>query len=144
MRIADILRIKGHEVYTILANHTVEEAAQLLCKKHVGALIVRGLRGELAGILSERDVIRGIAEAGPGILQQPVRELMSPDVITCTPDDLINKMLAVMTVHRIRHLPVIEGEHLVGMISIGDLVKHRLQEKIQEVEVLRELNIVRV
>jgi len=105
---------------------------------------VRGLRGELAGILSERDVIRGIAEAGPGVLQQPVRELMSPDVITCTPDDLINKMLAVMTVHRIRHLPVIEGEHLVGMISIGDLVKHRLQEKIQEVEVLRELNIVRV
>jgi CBS domain-containing protein len=144
MRIADVLRHKGHEVYTILANHTIEEAAQILCKKQVGALVVRGLRGELAGIISERDVIRGIAESGSAILAQPVSELMSPDVITCTPNDLINKMMAVMTVHRVRHLPVIEGDRIIGMISIGDLVKHRLQEKIQEVEVLRELNIVRV
>lgn len=144
MRIADVLRLKGHEVHTILANHTVEEASQILCKKRVGALVVRGLRGELAGILSERDVIRGIAESGAVILSQPVSELMSPDVITCTPNDLINKMMAVMTVHRIRHLPVVEGDRLIGMISIGDLVKHRLQEKMQEVEVLRELNIVRV
>ena len=144
MRIADVIRRKGGEVLSIPVNRTLEEASRTLWQRQVGALVVRDRRGELAGILSERDIVHAVAENGPGALQRPVDDFMTPDVITCAPDDRIERAMEIMTVHRARHLPVRDGDRLVGIVSIGDLVKHRLDEKMQEVDVLRELNLGRI
>jgi CBS domain-containing protein len=144
MRVADVIRRKGGEVFAIAAHHSLEEASRALWQRQVGALVVRDRRGELAGILSERDIVHAIAEHGSGVLQRPVADFMTPDVITCGPDDRIERAMEVMTVHRARHLPVRDGDRLVGIVSIGDLVKHRLDEKTFEADVLRELNIARI
>jgi CBS domain-containing protein len=143
MQVADVIRRKGGELFAIPASHSLEEASRTLWQRQVGALIVRDRRGDLAGILSERDIVHAIAEHGPGALQRPVSDFMTPDVITCSPDDRIERAMEVMTVHRARHLPVRQGDRLVGIVSIGDLVKHRLDEKTYEADVLRELNIAR-
>ena len=89
------------------------------------------------GILSERDIVRGIAESGVAVMEAPVRSLMTEDFLTCTPDDHIDKLMQVMTEHRVRHLPVIENGHLAGIVSIGDLVKARIGELESEGEALR-------
>ena len=144
MRIAEIIRRKGGEVFSIPATQSLEQACRALWQRQVGALIVRDRRGDLAGIFSERDVVHAIAEHGPAVLQRPVDDFMTPDVITCGLDDRIERAMEIMTVHRARHLPVRDGDRLVGIVSIGDLVKHRLDEKTQEVDVLRELNLGRI
>lgn len=144
MRIAEIIRRKGGEVFSIPATQSLEQACRALWQRQVGALIVRDRRGDLAGILSERDVVHAIAEHGPAVLQRPIDDFMTPDVITCGLDDRIEQAMEIMTIHRARHLPVRDGDRLVGIVSIGDLVKHRLDEKTQEVDVLRELNIGRI
>ena len=144
MRIAEIIRRKGGEVFSIPATQNLEQACRTLWQRQVGALIVRDRRGDLAGILSERDVVHAIAEHGPAVLQRPIDDFMTPDVITCGLDDRIEQAMEIMTIHRARHLPVRDGDRLVGIVSIGDLVKHRLDEKTQEVDVLRELNIGRI
>jgi CBS domain-containing protein len=144
MRIADVIRRKGRDVFAIPATHSLEEASRALWQRQVGALIVRDRRGDLAGILSDRDIVHAIAEHGPAVLQRPVDDFMTPDVITCAPDDRIERAMEMMTVHRARHLPVRDGDRIIGIISIGDLVKHRLDEKTQEVDVLRELNLTRI
>jgi CBS domain-containing protein len=144
MQVSDIVRRKGREVYSIPETRTLTEAAQLLWQRQVGALVVKDRRGELAGIISERDIVRAIAENGTNGLSQTVGAVMNPDVITCSPDDRIERVMKLMTLHRVRHIPLRDGDRLVGMVSIGDLVKYRLEEKTYEAEVLRELNIARI
>jgi CBS domain-containing protein len=144
MQVAEIVRRKGREVYSIPETRTLAEAAQLLWQWQVGALVVKDRRGELAGIISERDIVRAIAENGARGLSQTVGELMNPDVVTCNPDDRIERVMKLMTLHRIRHIPLRDGDRLVGLVSIGDLVKHRLMEKTYEADVLRELNLARI
>jgi CBS domain-containing protein len=144
MQVSEIVRRKGREVYSIPETRTLAEAAQLLWQRQVGALVVKDRRGELAGIVSERDIVRAIAENGASGLAQTVGAVMNPDVVTCEPQDRIERVMKLMTLHRVRHIPLRDGDRLVGMVSIGDLVKYRLEEKTYEADVLRELNIARI
>ena len=99
---------------------------------------MEGPGGEIAGILSERDIVRGMGQHGADLHDVKVSELMTADLIRCSPDDTVNEAMAMMTDRRIRHLPVFEGEELVGLISIGDLVKCRMMEVQSEAEALRQ------
>jgi CBS domain-containing protein len=137
MLIADVIRRKGREVHSIAETKSLAEAAQTLWRRQVGALVVKDRHGELAGILGERDLVRVVAEHGPAGLAQSVGWAMNPDVVTCAPQDRVDHVMKLMTLHRARHIPVREGDRLVGLVSLGDLAKHRLAEKSYEVEVLQ-------
>jgi CBS domain-containing protein len=143
MLVADILHHKGNEIVTIAATATVEAAAKMLTDKRIGALVVRDRLGRLAGIFSERDVAAALAHHGAAARSMSVGELMTTDVITCKPGDAVRDIMALITQRRIRHLPVVEGERLVGLVSIGDVLKSRLDEKEHEVQVLRDLTVTR-
>ncbi len=143
MPVADILHHKGRHVSTVRSLDSVDAAIKKLYDECIGALVVVDRWGKLAGMFSERDVIHALAQYGAEALKYEVHELMTPDVTTCTPRDRIDEVMQVMTVHRVRHLPVMEGGQLVGLVSIGDLVKHRLDEKEQEAAVLRDITRAR-
>jgi CBS domain-containing protein len=137
MRIADVLRSKraGATVVTTSPTATVTELLGLLAQYNVGALpVVDG--GELVGIVSERDVVRRLHEHGHAMLDSIVAELMTGDVVTCAPGDRAADLARIMTDRRIRHLPVCEGNRLIGIVSIGDLVKARIDQLEQEREQL--------
>lgn len=135
MHVAAVLKRKGHQVITTAPEATVAAVIELLTDNRIGAVLV--MDGErIAGIISERDIIRDLARRGAAILDKPVAELMTRDVLHCRPSDTIAEVMTVMTQKRIRHLPVVE-DTLVGMISIGDVVKQRLDETELEVETLR-------
>ena len=140
MRIAEILHRKGSTVHTISAVKTVAIAVQKLVELRIGALVVTDRRGRLVGTLSERDIVHGLGRYGEKILAYSISEVMDQDVITCESNDRIDKVMELMTVHRLRHIPVIEGNRFIGVVRIGDLVKHRLEEKEQEANVLRDLS----
>jgi CBS domain-containing protein len=142
MTVASLLRGKGHHVSTIRTTEKVAAAVVLLDQEKIGALVVVDRWGKLAGMFSERDVIHGLARDGVSALDYEVHELMTPEVTTCTPEDRIDDVMRLMTVHRIRHLPVMRSGELIGLVSIGDLVKYRLEEKEAEANVL--LDIARV
>lgn len=127
MLISHILRDKGGEVYTLNAEASLEQAAQMLTLKKVGALVVVDDRGGVIGVLSERDIVREIANKGASSLAQRVSSVMSRNVITAERDETIDECLDRMTDRRVRHLPVLAQSRLVGIVSIGDLVKHRIQ-----------------
>jgi len=141
MRIAEILHHKGNHVAKIGTIDKVEAAIGVLAKERIGVLVAVDRWGRLAGMFSERDAIHGIATYGAETLQYEVHELMTPDVTTCKPDDRIEEAMALMTAHRIRHLPVMDDGRLVGLVSIGDLVKAKLLEKEQEANVLRDITL---
>jgi CBS domain-containing protein len=126
MLIAHVIREKGAAVYTLAASATLEEAARELIEKRVGALVVIGPEGEIAGVFSERDLVREVARRGAGALTDQVGAAMSRDVVTAHPDETIDDCLGRMTDRRVRHLPVVEEIRLIGIVSIGDLVKHRI------------------
>jgi CBS domain-containing protein len=126
MLIAHVIREKGAAVYTLAASATLEEAARELIEKRVGALVVIGPEGEIAGVFSERDLVREVARRGAGALTDQVGAAMSRDVVTAHPDETIDDCLGRMTDRRVRHLPVVEEVRLIGIVSIGDLVKHRI------------------
>ncbi|ASR37480.1 histidine kinase [Prauserella marina] len=128
MRIADLLRSKGSTVVTVAPETTVTELLARLAEYNVGALVVVGDGGELAGIVSERDVVRRIHEHGPALLSRPVSEIMTMIVATCEPTDSVDQLSAVMTERRIRHVPVLVDGGLGGIVSIGDVVKSRMDE----------------
>lgn len=144
MPVAQILHHKGRNVSMVRSFETVEAAIRKLHEQRIGALVVTDRWGKLVGMFSERDVIHALAQHGAEALGYEVHELMTPDVTTCSPQDRIDTVMAVMSAHRIRHLPVMEGTQLVGLVSIGDLVKHRLDEKEQEANVLRDITRARV
>lgn len=126
MLIAHVLRDKGAVVYTVRAEQTLEDAARILHEKKVGALVVIAEDGAISGVMSERDIVREIARNGGKSLSDTVATVMSRDVVTAEPTETVDEGLGRMTERRIRHLPVMEGGRLIGVVSIGDLVKHRI------------------
>ena len=127
MLIGNVLRDKGAEVFTIPESLTLEDAAKELTQRRVGCVVVVDLGGEVAGILSERDIVREVARHGPDRLRDPVSAAMTRSVIWAAPDETVDQGLALMTDRRIRHLPVMVDGRLVGLVSIGDLVKRRIE-----------------
>lgn len=138
MFIKQILASKGSRVVTTQPDATIAEVAALLKHERIGAVVVTDATGELCGIISERDLARGLADHGAGLLEQQVEQMMTVEVITCTPDDSLEKLMQEMTARRFRHLPVLEAGRVVGIISIGDVVKHRLEELENETHLLQD------
>lgn len=143
MNVEGILRAKGAGVVTIRPDASVGELIEGLGRERIGAMVVSGDGRSVVGIVSERDVVRGLASHGPAILQLPVREIMTSNVVTCAPGDSVKQLMAQMTRRRIRHLPVVVDGALAGIVSIGDVVKSRLEEVETETNVLREAYIAR-
>jgi len=139
MQVKHILRIKGSEVTSIAGESTLSEAACLLARKRIGALIVRDGRGALMGILSERDLVRAVAHESVSALARPVSAYMTRDVATCGENDTVDELMEMMTQGRFRHVPVLSAEDaLIGIVSIGDVVKSRIEETVREAATLRE------
>lgn len=128
MNVAHLLATKGREVATINQERSVRDAVAMLKERGIGALVVVGGTGPLTGILSERDVVRAFAREGADALDLRVASLMSSEVTTCDESTSVNQLMTLMTDKRIRHVPVVQGGLLVGLISIGDVVKARVNE----------------
>ena len=143
MLISDVLRSKGHHVERIHPTDSVEVAIRKLAEHRIGALVVEDRWMKPVGIFSERDFINAAARDGAAVLGFQVQQLMSTPILTCRSSDRIDAVLATMTMSRIRHLPVVENSELKGIVSIGDLVKHRLDEKELEASVLRDIQRMR-
>lgn len=138
MNVDTILRNKGNAVETARPDWSVVQMCQHLDELGVGALVVSSDGQHVVGIVSERDVINHIANEGAAVLDRPVSDIMIHNVVTCTRADDIAHLMETMTERRIRHLPVVENNALVGIVSIGDVVKHRIQETEYEAKALRE------
>jgi CBS domain-containing protein len=136
MRIADVLRNKGAAVATITPETSVSGLLTELTVHNIGAMVVVSPDG-LVGIVSERDVVRKLHEIGPDIMTCPVSEIMTSTVATCSPSDSVNSLSALMTTNRVRHVPVVDNGRLVGIVSIGDVVKNRMEELEAEQEQLQ-------
>ena len=128
MQISQVLRRKGRDVATVDGGESVRTALELLARHGVGALVVSSDGRHIDGILSERDIARGLHEHGAGLLTEPVSSVMTADVLTCVPTASVTELAQTMTDHRIRHIPVVDDGKLVGIVSIGDVVKARLDE----------------
>jgi CBS domain-containing protein len=128
MTVSIILAAKGREVVSIEPSATLASAVALLAEKGIGALLITGAGGRIAGILSERDIVRALAERGVGVLDEPVSQTMTRKVSTCSEGETISSIMERMTAGKFRHLPVVEEGQITGIISIGDVVKHRLYE----------------
>ncbi len=137
MLVSQILKHKGDLVFTASPHETVAAAAALLHSRHVGALVIVDDQDMVIGILSERDVVRVVAEQGPAGLSQPVSSCMSHDVVFASPTETVHSLLERMTDRRIRHLPVLKDGRLAGLVSIGDLVKSKIAETEAEAENLK-------
>lgn len=135
MLVSDILKTKGSAVVAVPPTMAVSDAAKLLAEKRIGSVLVLD-KEKIAGILSERDIVRTLAAEGASCLDGPVSRLMTAKVVTCRPDQSISDVMELMTTGRFRHVPVVEDGHLAGMISIGDVVKWRLEEAQEEVRQL--------
>ena len=135
--VSGVLKDKGHRVVTVSPNQTVASVAKVLTLNKIGAAPVIDEKDRLVGIISERDIIRGLSEHADAVLTLPAEQLMTRQVRTCSPADPLVGIMGVMTLQRIRHLPVIHDGALYGIISIGDVVKQRLDEVQFEVEELR-------
>jgi CBS domain-containing protein len=144
--VSDLLKHKGHAIVSTTPSETLENAARLLTEKRIGAVVVLDRRGKLAGILSERDIVRAIADKGlTAALAMRVEDMMTKEVRTCQPSEPVKDLMKMMTLRRHRHVPVVDASgELVGVVSIGDAVKARLDEQASEVAVLRDLNLSHV
>jgi CBS domain-containing protein len=138
MLIDSILQAKGRTVATIDPEASMGDAARALAVHGIGALVVSSDGERIEGILSERDIARAIGARGADALGERVRDLMTSDVTTCTGRDTVDGLMEVMTARRIRHLPVVEDDRLAGIVSIGDVVKHRLDELKTETQTLHD------
>lgn len=128
MNVEAILKVKGDAVVTIAPTATIAEAVGLLCRKRIGALVVSASGAEPQGILSERDIVHGLGSHGAALMDRHVQDLMTKTVVTCSPQDRVADLMALMTERRIRHIPVLRNGRLAGLVSIGDVVKNRLDE----------------
>ena len=138
MTVSVILTTKSREVVTVEPNITLKSAVALLAAKRIGALLILGVDNRVAGILSERDIVRALAERGASALYEPVSQVMTRKVSTCTESETISAIMERMTDGKFRHVPVVDQGRLVGIVSIGDVVKHRLQEMERDSAALRD------
>ena len=138
MTVKTILSAKGSKVITIAPTATLEEAITVLASNRIGAVVVLGPEQRVIGILSERDIVRALSEHGASALKQPLAQTMTRIVVTCGESETISEIMERMTRGRFRHIPVLEQDRLIGIISIGDVVKQRLGEMERESEALRD------
>jgi CBS domain-containing protein len=138
MTVKTILSTKGSHVTTTEPTATLESGIAILAERGIGALVVLGADQRVIGILSERDIVWALAERGAGALTEPLARSMTRKVSSCTQSDTVNSMMHQMTAGKFRHMPVVEQERLVGIVSIGDVVKHRLMAMEQESEALHD------
>jgi CBS domain-containing protein len=138
MTVKSILSAKGDEVVTIEPNASLTAAVKQLVERNIGALVVTGADSRVVGILSERDIVQQLAASGTAALERPVSEAMTRKVMTCALSDTISSVMERMTQGKFRHLPVVEQSRLAGIVSIGDVVKHRLRQMEQESAALRD------
>ena len=136
--VGNILKFKGHDVITVRPDQSLGDAVKILNKHKIGALVVTGSTGEVVGVLSERDVVMSLAKHGTGSLDRPLSESMTTRVVTCSVHDTIDDIMSRMTHGRFRHIPVVEEAQLLGIISIGDVVKRKIEQSEFEVVALRE------
>jgi CBS domain-containing protein len=137
MTVRAILDTKGHQVESIQPGAKLSLAVKMLGERKIGAVLVTNL-GRIEGILSERDIVRVLAERGAEVLEEPISNVMTRKVVSCRPSDTVGAIMEMMTLGKFRHLPVVDDGKLVGLISIGDIVKWRVQEYEREQEALRE------
>jgi CBS domain-containing protein len=138
MNVKAILAAKGGDVVTIEPSADLAAAAKLLHKHRIGAVLIKGAGGRISGILSERDIVRVLAEHGPDALTHQVGQVMTRNVETCGEDDTISSIMETMTTRKFRHMPVVAKGQLVGVVSIGDVVKQRVGEIENESEAMRD------
>jgi CBS domain-containing protein len=138
MNVEVILAGKGSEVITLQPQQTLAEAAQTLSRRRIGAAVVSDGSGRVLGILSERDVVRAVAENGAEALAAPISSRMTSKVVTCSKNTGIDHLMSLMTEGKFRHIPVVEGGQLIGIVSIGDVVKQRIAEVESEHQALRD------
>ena len=138
MIVKNILAGKGDNVVTINPTADVIAAVQLLAERGIGAVVVLGPNHRIVGILSERDIVQALAEHGAAVLSEPVSQVMTREVKTCSEDDTIGDLMGRMTAGRFRHLPVLKQDKVIGIVSIGDVVKSRVEEIGHESEALRD------
>ena len=141
MKVQDILSAKGNRVATMRPDASIETVVHRLRLDRIGAVVISTDGRTIEGILSERDIVYGLVEHGAALLEKTAEDLMVREVITCRPQDPIKDVMAKMTHSRIRHVPIVENGKLAGIVSIGDVVKHRLSEAELEATVLREAYI---
>jgi CBS domain-containing protein len=128
VQVGQVLRRKGHDVITVDGAESVRGALSLLAERGIGALLVSADGRRIDGILSERDIARGLHERGADLLDEPVSSVMTAEVHTCVPTAGVHDLAQMMTDRRVRHVPVVDGDELIGIVSIGDVVKARLDE----------------
>ncbi|HXU87739.1 MAG TPA: CBS domain-containing protein [Methylomirabilota bacterium] len=138
MKIREILAVKGQHVHTIGPDRSILDAVALLLEHGIGALLVRDAGDAVAGIISERDILRICRDRGAALGRIRIADVMTRDLVVCVPDDDVDYAMGIVTKNRVRHLPVLDGGRVVGMISIGDLVKARLDAAEYENRYLRE------
>lgn len=138
MFVRQILSSKGSSTVSILPTARIADISVLMSRKGIGAVVVLDESERLVGIVSERDIARGLADHGAALLEMAADQIMTRDVVTCTPDDGIDKLMRKMTTGRFRHLPVMSKAKMVGIVSIGDIVKHRLEELEAESSLLQD------
>ena len=138
MLVRQILNSKGGDIVSIAPSARVADVAALMSKERIGAVVVLDTDERLAGIVSERDITQGLADHGTSLLEMRADQLMTSEVVTCSPDDGIDKLMRKMTTGRFRHLPVMDETTMLGIVSIGDIVKHRLDELEAESSLLQD------
>jgi CBS domain-containing protein len=138
MTVSIILAGKGREVVSIEPNASLASAVELLAEKRIGALLILGAGGRIAGILSERDIVRALAERGASALDEPVARTMTREVSACGESETVSAIMEQMTHGKFRHVPVVDQGKVVGIVSIGDVVKHRLNEMERDSEAMRD------
>lgn len=138
MQVSVLLQDKGSDVVTVDPGATLAEVVDVLATHRIGAVVVSGDQVHVEGVLSERDVVRVLAQQGAAALEQPARSVMTPDVVTCAPEATVEQLMSVMTSRRFRHIPVVVEDRLAGVVSIGDVVKDRISALEQETQVLHD------
>jgi len=138
MNVEQLLSDKGREVISVQPHRTLAEAIRTLSEKRIGAVVVMGADGALVGILSERDIIRALGQQGAGALESAVSRSMTAKVVTCRPQTSVDELMEIMTTGRFRHVPVVEIGQVTGIVSIGDVVKHRVAAIEAESQAMRD------
>ena len=138
MTVKAILERKGHDVFTLGPNEKLSAAVQILAERRIGAIVVTNGDRKIVGILSERDIVRQIGKEGAGALDRTIREVMTPKVSICNENHTVNEVMEIMTKGRFRHLPVEKNGQLDGIVSIGDVVKRRIEDVEREADQIRE------
>ena len=138
MNVAAILKLKGRDVVTATRDTSLLEIAKLLGTHKIGCIVIAEADGKISGIVSERDIVREIARAGASVLVDPVEASMTKSVVSCRESDTMDRLMGEMTAHRFRHMPVEDRGRLVGLVSIGDVVRMRIAEAEMEAAAMRE------